>query len=100
MPKEGQLHPTFPAYQRWVISRLAGIFAADDTNVVPQIVMRWIDQNQEYLRQYGITYQEWQRLQAPRGVVRTPVPLKEERKAPGEEGKGEVLPNGSNPGRT
>lgn len=79
MSREGQLHPTFPAYQRWVISKLVGIFAADDTNVLPHIVMRWIDQNQDYLKQLGITYAEWRGSQSPQGVVKPPTPLKRER---------------------
>lgn len=70
MSKEGQLHPTFPAYQRWVISKLVGIVAADDTNVLPYVVIRWIEQNQEMLKEYGISVEEWRRSQGPQGVVR------------------------------
>jgi hypothetical protein len=89
MSREGQLHPTFPAYQRWVISKLVGIFATDDTNVLPHIVMRWIDQNQDYLQQFEISYQQWRGLQAPQGVVKALIPLREgrEEQNPGEGGK-------------
>jgi hypothetical protein len=70
MPKEGQLHPTFPAYQRWVISKLVGIFATDDTNVLPYVVMRWIEQNREELKEYGISFEEWRKSQGPQGIVK------------------------------
>ena len=70
MSKEGQLHPTFTPYQRWVISRLVGIVASDDTNVPPYIVMRWIEQNQEMLKEYGISFEEWRKSQGPQGVVK------------------------------
>jgi hypothetical protein len=71
MPKEGQLHPTFPAFQRWVIHKLVGIFATDDTNVLPYIVMRWIEQNGDELKAYGITFDEWRKTQGgPQGIVK------------------------------
>lgn len=71
MPKrDGQLHPTFPPFQRWVIEKLVGIYANDSTNVLLQIVMQWIDQNREGLKEYGISYEEWRKAQGPQGVVK------------------------------
>jgi hypothetical protein len=69
MPRDGQLHPTFPAFQRWVIDKLVGILANDPTNVVLTIVGRWIDANEEYLKTREVTYGEWRKSLRPQGVV-------------------------------
>jgi hypothetical protein len=94
-PRRDQLHPTFPAYQRWVIEKLVGILAADNTNVLPHIVMRWIDQNQDYLKGFNITYPEYlDSLRRPLGVV---LAMKEEKVAPNTDRSEENFrPSGSN----
>lgn len=71
MPREGQLHPTFPAFQRWVIDKLVGIYANDGNNVVVAIVARWIDENEEDLRNKGISLEEWRKSMGPQGVVKS-----------------------------
>lgn len=81
-----QLHPTFPAFQWWVIEKLVGIYANDGNNVVVTIVGRWIDENQEALGQKGITFEEWRRTQGPQAVVK---PLKDSKGALDEDKKGE-----------
>ena len=80
MPKrDGQIHSTLTPYQCWVLDKLVGIYANDRTNVVPYIVMQWIEQNQEKLKEYGASFEEWRKAQGPQGVVKvlsTPAPEK------------------------
>jgi hypothetical protein len=80
-----QLHPTFPAFQRWVIDKLVGIYALDGNNVVVTIVGRWIDENEAALRQKGISFKEWRRTQGPQAVVKA---LKDDKDSPTEEKDG------------
>lgn len=63
MPSNRQLHPTFPAFQRWAIKKLVDIVARDDQNVVVYIVGNWLDEHRDTLKEWGITMEVWRQEQ-------------------------------------
>lgn len=64
MPRDPQLHPTFPDYPRWALDKLAGKVARDAPNAVVYIVANWMEEHREALRDWGITPEQWLREKA------------------------------------
>jgi hypothetical protein len=63
LPVFDKVQANVPAYHLYVLQQLIGTFGTNESDVVAQVIARWIQENEEStLAKLGISLEEWRKL--------------------------------------